>query len=409
MALGFLPWSTVLRMLFVGGVVLAASLILTPLVRAYALRRGWYDLPDDPRRVHTRPTPRIGGVAMYLAFMIGLGLTLIPGVLPDQRQDPLATAPWLVGPPELWRVGLLAAGATIITIVMFVDDIRGLRPIPKLAWQLFVAALVMLPDPRYISSLPEDTIPGLHNGWFTGIIASYFLNPFGDEKNRQIQLFLFFPLAILFTLFWIVGMMNAVNFMDGLDGLAGGVTGVACLVLFAVSLLASDAQGLHTPQITIAFLPLILGCAVLGFLRYNFHPAQIFMGDSGSMFLGFALATISIIGGAKIATALLVLAVPILDVAYVIVFRLLRGRSPLQADRGHLHHRLFDLGMGQSQIALLFYFVCGGFGALALLPSGMGLVKLGALVLMAILLGGILILISRRQFDRARQAPDPKG
>ncbi|HUS14916.1 MAG TPA: MraY family glycosyltransferase [Chloroflexia bacterium] len=377
-------------MLLVGAVTLAASLILTRVLRSLALRRGWYDQPGDPRRIHTVPTPRIGGVAMYLAFMIGLTLTLVPGVMPERLSPD--SPPF--GPPELWRVGLLALGATIITAVMFVDDLRGLRPIPKLLWQLFVAGLVMLPDPRYLYLTPAHNIPGVPNGMLTGVVASFIQNPFGDEKHRQIQLLL--PLAILLTFFWIVGMMNAVNFMDGLDGLAGGVTVVACAVLFAVSLFSLG-------QTTIAFLPLILGAAALGFLRYNFHPAQIFMGDSGSMFLGFALGVISIIGGAKIATALLVLAVPIMDVAYVIIFRLLRGHSPLRADRGHLHHRLFDLGWGQRLIAVVFYGVCGTVGGgLAFLPPGQGLIKLGVLVLIAVLLGALLMVISRRQFDRAR-------
>ena len=393
-------------MVIVAGLVLVASLVLTAGIRRLALRRGWYDLPGEARRVHTRPTPRIGGVAMYLAFMIGLGLTLIPGVTPEHLHPP-------AGPPELWRTGLLAVGATIITAVMFVDDIRGLRPIPKLLWQLFVAGLVMLPDPRYLSITAADNVPGLPNGGLSGVIVSYFQNPFGDHDHLQFQPFdlqshvplvVAVILAVGFTLFWIVGMMNAVNFMDGMDGLAGGVVAVACIVLFIVSLLARDEHGVPTPQTTIAFLPLILCCAVLGFLRFNFHPAQIFMGDSGSMFLGFALAVISIIGGAKIATALLVLAVPILDVAYVIIFRLLRGHSPMQADRGHLHHRLYDgLGWRQPRIALLFYAICGTIGGgLAFLPPGSGLIKLGVLALLAVLLGGLLIVISRREFDRAQ-------
>ncbi len=382
------------QMLAVGGLVLVVSLLLTAGIRRFAIARGWYDLPDDPRRVHTQPTPRIGGVAMYGAFMFGLGLTLIPGVIPARLA------------PEPWRVGLLALGATIITAVMFVDDIRGLKPLPKLLWQLGVAALVMLPDPNASCLYAQDDPQHLHC-IPTGVLISFFQNPFGDQKHLQIQLIEgLLPLAVAFTFFWIAGMMNAVNWMDGLDGLAGGVSGVACLVLFGVSLLAVDAQGNPTPQITIAFLPLILGAAILGFLRYNFHPAQIFMGDSGSMFLGFALGVISIIGGAKIATALLVLAVPILDVAFVIIFRLMRGHPPMQADRGHLHHRLYDLGMSQPRIALLFYFVCLTVGGgLSFLPPGSGLIKLGALALIAVLLGALLIVISRRQFDRARHEP----
>ncbi|MGI8588125.1 MAG: glycosyltransferase family 4 protein [Chloroflexia bacterium] len=393
MIFGVLSLGDAAGLLFVGAVVLAASLVLTPLILRLALARGWYDLPDDPRRLHKQPTPRIGGVAIYLAFMIGLGLTLIPGVMPERSA------------PEPWRVGLLALGATIITAVMFVDDIRGIKPVPKLFWQVFVAALVMLPDPAGACTYTEQ-----HKCIPTGVIASFVQNPFafGDPKNLQLQLIEgLLPLAVVFTLFWVVGMMNAVNWMDGIDGLAGGVTGVACVVLFLVSLLATDEHGVHTPQTTIAFLPLILGCAVLGFLRYNFHPAKIFMGDSGSMFLGFALGVISIIGGAKIATALLVLAVPIIDVAYVIIFRLIRGHSPMRADRGHLHHRLYDMGMGQPQIAVLFYIVCGLIGGgLAFLPPGSGLIKAVALAVIALLLGGLLIVISRREFDRAgREQP----
>jgi len=379
------------QMLAVGGLVLAVSLLLTAGIRRFAIGRGWYDLPDDPRRVHSTPTPRIGGVAMYGAFMFGLGLTLIPGVIPARLA------------PEPWRVGLLALGATIITAVMFVDDIRGLKPLPKLLWQFGVAGLVMLPDPNTPCLYAQDDAPHLHC-IPTGVLISFFQNPLGDQKHLQIKLIEeLLPLAIVFTFFWIAGMMNAVNWMDGLDGLAGGVSGIACLVLFGVSLLAVDAGGNPTPQVTIAFLPLILGAAILGFLRFNFHPAQIFMGDSGSMFLGFALGVISIIGGAKIATALLVLAVPILDVAFVIIFRLIRGHPPMQADRGHLHHRLYDLGMSQPRIALLFYAVCLTIGGgLSLLPPGSGLIKLGALAIIAVLLGALLIVISRRQFDRTR-------
>jgi UDP-N-acetylmuramyl pentapeptide phosphotransferase/UDP-N-acetylglucosamine-1-phosphate transferase len=386
------PWLP--SMALVGGVVLVAALLLTEAIRRFAIRQGWYDLPDDPRRVHKTPTPRIGGVAMYLAFLIGLGLTLVPGIIPERQA------------PEPWRVGLLALGATIITIVMFVDDIRGLKPIPKLLWQLGVAALVMLPDPNLTCLPVKNELLGKTLCYPTGVLVSTFQNPFsgGDPKNLQIQLLeAWLPVAVVLTFFWIAGMMNAVNFMDGLDGLAGGVSAVACFVLFIASLLARDANGAATPQITIAILPLILGCAILGFLRYNFHPARIFMGDSGAMFIGFSLGVISIIGGAKIATALLVLAVPILDVAFVIIFRVLRGRSPLQADRGHLHHRLYDLGMSQPQIAILFYLVCLTVGGgLTFLPPGSGLIKLVALVIIALLLGALLIFISRRQFDRTR-------
>ena len=189
-------------------------------------------------------------------------------------------------------------------------------------------------------------------------------------------------LAVGFTFFWVVGMMNAINWSDGLDGLAGGITFVSCAVLFARD--DHRRRGNFQPQPSIAYLPLILGAAVLGFLPYNWHPARIFMGDSGSMFLGFTLAVISIIGGAKIATALLVLGIPILDVAYVIIYRLTRRRSPFEADRAHLHYRLYDLGLSQRQIVVIYLLLCGGFGGLSFLPSA--LYKLIALAGMAVIL-----------------------
>jgi UDP-N-acetylmuramyl pentapeptide phosphotransferase/UDP-N-acetylglucosamine-1-phosphate transferase len=202
-------------------------------------------------------------------------------------------------------------------------------------------------------------------------------------------------LAVLFTLVWIVGMTNAINWIDGLDGLAAGVSLVACVVLFIVTLFPRDAT---SGQYTLAYLPLILGAAILGFLPFNVHPARIFMGDSGAMFLGFTLAILSIIGGAKIASALLVLGIPLLDAAYLIIYRLLRGRSPMSADRGHLHHRLLDLGLSQQQVVMVFYLLSAAFGVLAfLLPSG--LTKLYALIVMVVVLVGLLVYISRRRFD----------
>jgi UDP-N-acetylmuramyl pentapeptide phosphotransferase/UDP-N-acetylglucosamine-1-phosphate transferase len=204
----------------------------------------------------------------------------------------------------------------------------------------------------------------------------------------------FFPVlvAVGFTLFWIVGMTNTINWIDGLDGLAAGVSVFACLILFLIT-------GPKLGQSTLAYLPLILGAATLGFLPYNIHPARIFMGDSGAMFLGFTLAILSVIGGAKMAAALLVLGIPILDAAYLIIFRLLRGRSPMAADRGHLHHRLLDFGLSQQQVVMIFYLLSGAFGVLAfLLPSG--LFKLYALIVMVFVLITLLVIITRRRFDR---------
>ena len=377
-------------------VTLITSLILTPLVRRFAIKRGWFDIPNDPRRVHSEPTPRIGGAAMYVAFVVGVVITFLPPPIGISR----------VNPTEPGKIGLLLIGCTIMAVVMFVDDVRGLRPRPKLGWQFLAAAIVMVPSlldqATYLPPQPctdyqlcwdATTKTWLAIDLSKGILVTAVQNPFsGAAFNFVMQFGPLFGVTIgaLFTFFWIMGMVNTVNWMDGLDGLAAGITAVASVVLLSASL----KQG----QTSLAFLPLILGAAVLGFLPFNFSPARIFMGDTGAMFLGFALGVIAIIGGAKIATALLVLGVPILDVAYVIIFRLIRGKPPMQADRGHLHHRFLDLGMSHRQICLFYYIICGGFGALALIPGVSSQIKLAIIILMAVLLASLLVFISRRQF-----------
>jgi UDP-GlcNAc:undecaprenyl-phosphate GlcNAc-1-phosphate transferase len=181
---------------------------------------------------------------------------------------------------------------------------------------------------------------------------------------------LYYPL----TIFWIMGMVNTINWLDGLDGLTAGVTAIASL-LFAL-------HAYSLGQTVVAMFPLALMAACLGFLPYNFHPARVFMGSSGSMVLGFALATLSILAPAKIATALLVLGIPILDVAWLILQRWRQRGNPTLAGRDHLHYRLFDLGLTQRQVVLLYYSFCGLFGLQALLITDR-LLKLAALMVMS--------------------------
>src|SRR5690349_13420288 len=176
-------------------------------------------------------------------------------------------------------------------------------------------------------------------------------------------------------------MMNAINWSDGIDGLAASITLVATIVLF----LHTYFRPAGDPQFTISLLAIALAGAIVGFLAYNWHPASIIMGDTGAMFIGFALATISIIGGAKIATALLALGVPILDTAWVILYRVIHGRSPLNADRGHLHHRLLDAGWSQRQIVAGVASITAVFGALSLaLPTREA--KFAAMIAMGVIL-----------------------
>jgi hypothetical protein len=167
--------------------------------------------------------------------------------------------------------------------------------------------------------------------------------------------------VVPFTWFWIVGTMNTINWIDGVDGLAGGVVTITALVMAAISWLLGQPAA--------ALLCAVLAGATLGFLPLNWHPARLFMGDSGAMFLGLALAVLANVGGAKLATILLLLGLPILDTARVITLRLRQGHSPLHFDRTHLHHRLLNGGLTQQQIVLLFYTMTGFFGAVAILAA----------------------------------------
>ncbi|MBN1485344.1 MAG: undecaprenyl/decaprenyl-phosphate alpha-N-acetylglucosaminyl 1-phosphate transferase [Chloroflexia bacterium] len=343
---------------------LLLSALLTPLARRLGQRAGWHVRSGD-RHIHEGAIPRSGGLAMVLALS-GMLLLLLR---------------WPIERPagESIRIGLLALGSLLAFALLLWDDIREMAPWPKLTIQFGVAAVAVLP---YFLAPQQEPAPGF--------VITQVQNPLASLLGGE-TIYLPLLLAVPLTFFWIVGMMNVGNVLDGLDGLAAGVTAIAALLMF-----------LHTfllKQYSLAPLPLALAGACLGFLPYNFHPARIFMGDSGAMFLGYALAILSIIGGAKIATALLVLGVPILDVAWRIIFRLSQGRSFAQADREHLHHRLLDLGLSQVQIVLLFYVFCGGFGALAIfLPKG--LYKLYALVLIGLGISALLWWLARRQPGR---------
>jgi UDP-N-acetylmuramyl pentapeptide phosphotransferase/UDP-N-acetylglucosamine-1-phosphate transferase len=340
-----------------------------PIVGRIALRLGLVDRTGKDA-ITTRALPRIGGVALYLAFVVGLGLTFVLGV--DRTYDPFETS----------RLALLVIGGSIVFMVMLADDAGDLAWPIKLGWQIGAALLVTLP-----------AVWEIHQG----IIISDFRAPLIGTVTLPLWI------AIPFTVFWLTGMMNTINWVDGLDGLAGGVTLIACGVLF----IHTYAQPADLRQFTIALLPLLLAGCVAGFLPFNWHPARIIMGDCGAMFLGFTLGAVAIIGGAKLATALLALAIPILDVAWLIVARLARGRSPMQRDTGHLHHRLYELGLTQPQVVTIYYGLCLIFGALALLLDDT-LMKLAALVMAAVILGVLLLILAWRKPPSIGQ-PSPAG
>jgi UDP-N-acetylmuramyl pentapeptide phosphotransferase/UDP-N-acetylglucosamine-1-phosphate transferase len=265
-----------------------------------------------------------------------------------------------------------------------------------LLWQIGAALLVVLPSVFIPGGANPTDPPGtVHYDQGAGVLTTSVQSPFGGIIELPLAL------GVGFTIVWLVGVTNAINWIDGLDGLAAGVTVVACAVLFVIT-------GPVLGQYTLSYLPLALGAATLGFLPYNFHPARIFMGDSGAMFLGFTLAIMSIIGGAKLATALLVLGVPMLDAAFLIIYRLMRGRSPMAADRRHLHHRLLDIGLTQRQVVAVFYVLAAAFGLVAYVVTALaqdkvlpgGLVKLFALGALVVIMIALLVFLSRRSLDR---------
>ncbi|MBC8162283.1 MAG: undecaprenyl/decaprenyl-phosphate alpha-N-acetylglucosaminyl 1-phosphate transferase [Roseiflexaceae bacterium] len=341
-----------------------------PSVMRLCVRRGWVAVPGG-RRLHARPTPTIGGIAMFAGFAVA--------VLASFALDALGVIDR--SPYEALRIALTLAGATLLFAVMWLDDVVELAPRPKLLASVVAALIAVGPflwnQQRYddASGAPTEAL---------GIVMTAFNLPFFG----QISLWDISPwLAIGATVFWIVGMSNTVNLVDGLDGLAAGISLIAALALALKALVLG--------QLSIALLPLALAGACIGFLLFNFPPARVFMGDSGAHLLGYVLAVSAIIGGAKMAAALLVLGVPIIDVAWLIVSRTLGGRSPAQAGRDHLHFRLLDLGFTPRQIVIFYYTLSASFGLLGIAQTNM-VVKLLALVLLGAVVGAVLLYVSHR-------------
>ncbi len=322
----------------------AAAAVFVPLAGRCGRRLGFV---DHPRRgeVQTAAVPRSGGYGIFAAYLIGVGASLL--LLPRYAD-------------EYPRVAGLLLGGALLMPLAFVDDWRRLSPLPQLLWQIAVACVTV---------------------YFFGITFDSLANPFGGVLPLPAVL------VVPATLLWIVGMINTLNLTDTMDGLAGGVTAIAALVLAAVSL--------QNGQASIASLALALAGATGGFLLYNFHPARVFMGTSGSLFLGYTLGVVAIIGGAKIAAAVMVLGLPMLDVAWVIVYRLAQRRSPLRGgDAAHLPHRLLAMGLSQRAVALILYAICLLFGGLALLLTRIE--KLYGFLLLGVVALVLMVVVARR-------------
>jgi len=345
------------------------AVLLTPRIRALALRHEVLDTPNQ-RRVNLRPVPRAGGVAVAAGFAV----VVIAFVLLDPDGETVRRPIFL----EETELLALLLGGLLAAVIGALDDWFDLRARWQLAGQFALALFAVA----------------------FGIGVGAINNPFGPGVIAFEGLF-----AAGFTIVWIVGMINSINFIDGLDGLSSGIALIAAATLGVISLTTQIAQPF------IAVLCFTLAGALLGFLRWNFHPAAIFAGTSGVMFVGYTLAVLSILGSAKVAIAVLVLAVPIIDTFWIIVRRLASGRSPFTPDRGHIHHRLLDLGLSHRQTVLLIYAICAALGALSLVLSGANQVYAFLGVLVGF--GLILLLLTRGAAEDALEAgsyeEDPAG
>jgi len=342
----------------------AVSFLLTPLTIRYAAQLGAIDVPNDERRVHARPIPRTGGIAVAAAFvLVGLGGLAVNAVFQFAQ---LRAVP-------AQHIVALFVGVSVGAFLGYLDDRLELRARWQFIFQFVLAGIAI---------------------WF-GISIDRLPNPFGDEA---ILLSDFAAMAA--TTLWIVGMLNSVNFIDGLDGLLAGVALIAVSTLGIISL--QDPN-----QSIVAVLCALLAGALLGFLPYNFHPARVFIGTAGVFAVGYALAVLSVLGTAKVALALLVLGVPIIDTFWIIVRRVSSGRSPFSADRGHFHHRLLDLGLSHRQAVLVIYGLCVILALAGLFLSGRGQISV---FLIVVIVGGVLLyLLTRRageELDRQAYAEE---
>lgn len=347
-----------LGFVFLGSALLA--LLLTPLVRRLALRIGSVDHPDQ-RRVNVAPVPRGGGVAVAAAFL----LVAVIAIQANSALD-LVPVPFSLTPTE---VAALLAGGALAAVLGVLDDAFQLRARWQLAGQLLLGVVAVV----------------------AGITVTVINNPFGPGNIELAGVF-----AAGFSILWITGMINSINFIDGLDGLSSGIAFIAAVTLGLISLTPAIGQPF------VALLCFALAGALLGFLRWNFHPASVFIGTSGVMFVGYTLAVLAILGSAKVAIALLVLGVPIIDTFWIIVRRLATGRSPFTPDRGHIHHRLLDLGLSQTQTVLLIYAICAGLAAMTFVLSGTGQVY--AFLGLAVVFGLVLFALTRGASGGALEA-----
>lgn len=319
-------------------VALIVAFISTPVVKAIAYRVGAVDVPKDGRRMHNHPVPRMGGLAIFFGFLLS---TLV--FVPMDTQ---------------YRGMLL--GAVVIVVLGIFDDIYSLKATFKFLVQI-IAALIAVFSGNIISALSNPNVFSQNPVWDLGWLA--------------------YPVTVI----WIVAITNAVNLIDGLDGLACGVSTISSMTMLVIALVVSDAP--------VALLMAALAGGCIGFLPYNLNPAKIFMGDTGSTFLGYVLAVVSIQGLFKFyaiisfAVPFLMLGLPIFDTAFAFIRRIAHGQSPMHADRSHVHHRLIDMGFSQKQAVAVLYVISAILGLSAVVLATTNALK-AMLILFALCAAG---------------------
>jgi UDP-GlcNAc:undecaprenyl-phosphate GlcNAc-1-phosphate transferase len=326
------------------GIAVAAAFIIsfaaTPIVKSFANRVGAIDVPKDNRRMHTQPIPRLGGLAIFLGFL----LTVV--LFADISRE----------------VQGILLGSVVVVIVGVIDDI-----VPLPAWLKFIiqigAALIAV---------------------YHGVVMRIIMNPFFWTASEYLS-FGYFSIPV--TVLWIVAITNSVNLIDGLDGLAAGVSAISSFTMMIIAIVVTD--------INVAIIMAALAGACIGFLPYNRNPAKIFMGDTGALLLGYVLATVSIIGLFKLYAVIsfvipfLVVGLPLFDTAFAFLRRILSGRSPMSPDRGHFHHRLIDMGFNQKQAVAIAYAISGILGLCAVVIATNGEIK-AIILLAALFVAGII-------------------
>lgn len=326
---------------------LATALLAVPLARWLSVRFGIISVPGG-RRQERAPMAKMGGLAIFAGFTVGILLAQLVAI---DRQDPNEAA----------RLAGLLIGGLVITILGIADDALDLNYMQIFLGQALTSAIAIAFQ----------------------IFIEFFNNPLTGAQTDPWS-----PVVtVALTLFWLVLMMNTVNLLDGSDGLAAGIALIASIVLFVNSAFLQEPA-----QTSVALLPLALTGALLGFLIHNFYPARVYMGGS-AWFLGYALGALSIIGGAKMATILLVMGLPLMDLGWQMVNRLRHGNNPFRGDRGHLHFRLLDSGLlTPRQLALSYYVFCAFFGILTLVTTSEMFKFIAFAVMLACIAIGFIVL-----------------